>query len=204
MCVASPPSPSPDLLNISCDRISWSSIRIRIGLICERWRKEWMAWCRSGPRSAVRTFPCPWPALRGQCDCVVLYVHTSRITVSGRSLPGLYHLLLLHVLQQDMLVVLPFSLLFRSTPRGEGWKGSEAHHFLILWDLVKSRMSNYLLRCQKLTKWHSLFHWWCMRCRFLESCVCANRCVFLSFQSGCSSWNLLVFEAAFYRPLKFP
>ena len=69
MCLASPPS--PDLLNISCDRISWSSIRIRIGLICERWRKEWMALCRSGPRSAVRTFPCPWPALRWQCDCVV-------------------------------------------------------------------------------------------------------------------------------------
>jgi len=45
---------------------------------------------------------------------------TCRIIVSGRSLPGLYHLLFLHVLQQDMLVVLPFSLLFRSTRRGEG------------------------------------------------------------------------------------
>jgi hypothetical protein len=232
VCLASPPS--PDLLNISCDRISWSSVRIRIGLICERWRKEWKAWCRSGPRSAVRTFPCLWPAPRWQCDFVVearwnvmahaqksdfvfrrngrvrlnrrgrqfsrllaaevcasavvmldtacsevvwrvLATHsirqfplhfpsraspcaitfqldcTCRIIVSGRSLPGLYHLLFMHVLQQDMLVVLPFSLIFRSTPRGEGWMGLEAHQFLILWDLVKSRMSNYLLQCQKLT-----------------------------------------------------
>lgn len=47
-------------------------------------------------------------------SATVLY-STCRIIVSGRSLPGLYH-----VLQQDMLVVLPFSLLFRSTQRGEG------------------------------------------------------------------------------------
>jgi hypothetical protein len=46
-----------------------------------------------------------------------------------RSVIARVHLLFLHVLQQDMLVVLPFSLLFRSTPRGEAWKGSEAHHF---------------------------------------------------------------------------
>jgi hypothetical protein len=68
-CMASPVS--PDLLNISCARISWSSVRIRIGLICDWRRQEWMAWYRSVTHSAVRTFPCPWPTPRRQCDCVV-------------------------------------------------------------------------------------------------------------------------------------
>ena len=66
------------------------------------------------PFSPSLPLPCATVCHHISLDC------TCRIIVSGRSLPGLYHSLFLHVLQQDMLVVLPFSLLFRSTPRGEG------------------------------------------------------------------------------------
>lgn len=151
VCLASPPS--PDLLNISCDRISWNSIRIRIGLIYSYEKKKRMNGVVQGwaAFSSANVFSARGPLLAGwQCDSVVP-AGLALAWAVGRSLPGLYHLLFLHVLQQDMLVVLPFSLLFRSRPRGEGWKGSEAHQLLILWDLVKSRMSNYLLHCQKLT-----------------------------------------------------
>lgn len=76
-------------------------------------------WCGAGVGRVQQCgrFPCPWPARRW---LAVRLCCTCRISVSGRSLPGLYHSLFLHVWQQDMLVVLPFRLLFRSTPRGEG------------------------------------------------------------------------------------